>query len=498
MTNISTFDGGSNSFMGTSTTISPGAYRVADWDNEVPLIVAKDNVGPADAKRVDLNFYPPSSDSRSDFWSSSTDGVKIMANSLLYVARASSKNITTSALSSTSYCQGASLIIPYTANGTYNSDNTFTAQLSDASGSFTSPTNIGNVNATESGTINVTIPTTAAAGTGYRIRVVSSAPVVTGTDNGTDITINQLTAIASQPTAANKWVSENASFSVSATGSGTLTYQWQENSGSGWSNITDGGVYSGATSSKLNLTGVTYAMNGYQYKCAVTGDCRDTTSDAAALTVNKRLVTLAYTGGTAIQYSDKVNLSATLSDNSGSSITADLSGRTVTFTIGSQTTTATSNSAGVASTTLIITQAPGSYTVGVSFDGSGDLVYQSSALSPAPSFTINKEDANITFTSPEYIALPGATATSVTVSLSATVKDRFTGADAYPGKISNATVTFRRDNPLSGAVLGTANVPVGLGNRYYHRCGLYLLYLQSQFGRTNSRRNYVNHLCSGG
>ena len=39
---------------------------------------------------------------------------------------------------------------------------------------------------------------------------------------------------------------------VTATGY-TLTYQWQENTGSGWNNISNGGVYPGATTNSLTL-----------------------------------------------------------------------------------------------------------------------------------------------------------------------------------------------------------------------------------------------------
>ena len=60
---------------------------------------------------------------------------------------------------------------------------------SDATGSFASPTNIGTLTSTTSGTINATIPAVP-TGTAYRIRVISSTPAIIGTDNGTDLNIN--------------------------------------------------------------------------------------------------------------------------------------------------------------------------------------------------------------------------------------------------------------------------------------------------------------------
>jgi len=60
-------------------------------------------------------------------------------------------------------------------------------ELSNAAGSFASPSTIGTLTATGSGTVTATMPTTA-QGTGYRVRVVSTNPAVTGSNNGSNIT----------------------------------------------------------------------------------------------------------------------------------------------------------------------------------------------------------------------------------------------------------------------------------------------------------------------
>jgi hypothetical protein len=83
--------------------------------------------------------------------------------------------------------------VDFTTVGTFAAGNNFTAQLSDATGSFASSTNIGSIvlgGTDPSGTINITIPSGTANGTGYRIRVISDTPNTIGSDNGTDITIN--------------------------------------------------------------------------------------------------------------------------------------------------------------------------------------------------------------------------------------------------------------------------------------------------------------------
>ncbi len=68
--------------------------------------------------------------------------------------------------------------------------NVYTVELSDASGSFAAPVSIGSIASTSnSETINFTIPAGTPSGSGYRIRVTSSAPSVTSPDNSSDITI---------------------------------------------------------------------------------------------------------------------------------------------------------------------------------------------------------------------------------------------------------------------------------------------------------------------
>jgi len=89
------------------------------------------------------------------------------------------------------FCDGSTVSVNFSLNSTtYNSGNVFTAQLSDASGSFNNPVTLGSVTSTTAQTITGTIPTGTAYGAGYRIRVVSSNPIRTGSDNGTNININ--------------------------------------------------------------------------------------------------------------------------------------------------------------------------------------------------------------------------------------------------------------------------------------------------------------------
>lgn len=72
--------------------------------------------------------------------------------------------------------------VAFTSTGTFTGGNTYTAQLSDATGSFASPQVIGSISSTAlSGSIPITIPATQPGGTGYVIRIISSSPGTIGT-----------------------------------------------------------------------------------------------------------------------------------------------------------------------------------------------------------------------------------------------------------------------------------------------------------------------------
>ncbi|MGB3007025.1 MAG: RHS repeat-associated core domain-containing protein, partial [Chitinophagaceae bacterium] len=61
---------------------------------------------------------------------------------------------------------------------------------------------------------------------------------------------------------------DNISFDSKMTGT---TYQWQVDNGTGFTAVTDGGIYSGATNAILNLNAATSRMYGYHYSCLVNG-----------------------------------------------------------------------------------------------------------------------------------------------------------------------------------------------------------------------------------
>lgn len=133
------------------------------------------------------------------------------------------------------------------STGVFNLGNIYTAQLSDANGSFAAPTPIGSLLSNLNfGLIDVTIPCNTPTGSQYRIRVVSSNPSVIGADNGTDIEILQNpNAPVSPATNPSVMCSPGGNVQITAVSTGNII---------NWYTAPSGGTYIGGTPSGGNLT----------------------------------------------------------------------------------------------------------------------------------------------------------------------------------------------------------------------------------------------------
>ncbi|MCS6904199.1 MAG: CUB domain-containing protein [Bacteroidia bacterium] len=74
------------------------------------------------------------------------------------------------------YCIGSNLTLSFTTAGNFNSNNQFRLEISNASGSFTSPFTLASLNANASASISATIPVFFQPSRNYRIRLVGSSP----------------------------------------------------------------------------------------------------------------------------------------------------------------------------------------------------------------------------------------------------------------------------------------------------------------------------------
>lgn len=117
-----------------------------------------------------------------------------------------------------------------------------------------------------------------------------------GTQRQTTVTVENNPTITSNPTNTTLCSGESTSFSVTASGGISLSYQWQYNNGTSWvaaSNGTpSGSSYSGLGSPNINVSGLsaTGASSAYDYRVVVssTGNgCSSATSNAATATISK-------------------------------------------------------------------------------------------------------------------------------------------------------------------------------------------------------------------
>jgi photosystem II stability/assembly factor-like uncharacterized protein/subtilisin-like proprotein convertase family protein len=106
------------------------------------------------------------------------------------------------------------------------------------------------------------------------------------------ITVNKRPTVTTQPIAITRCVGTTATFTVGATGTG-VTYQWQQSvtgCPGAWVNLTNGGIYSGATTATLTINPVAATMNGYGYRCVLGGTCAPVNnaniSNCALLNIN--------------------------------------------------------------------------------------------------------------------------------------------------------------------------------------------------------------------
>ncbi len=194
-----------------------------------------------------------------------------------------------------------------------------------------------------------TTPATVSTDNGSTFTVKVTNGAGSATSNAATLTVNAAAVaptIGTQPQNATVTVGQTAKFSVVASGSATLTYQWS-NSGT---------AISGATASSYTTPATVSTDNGSTFTVKVTNTAGSATSNAATLTVNAAAATIT---------SFKASPTA-VSPGSSSTLSWVTTGATsIAITPGTFTSTSASGSTSVsptATTTYTLRATPGSAT----------------------------------------------------------------------------------------------------------------------------------------
>jgi len=191
-------------------------------------------------------------------------------------------------------CFGQSVVI---GNQTYGSTGVYTDTLQSSLGCdsiITTDLHVSNeINFTQVFTLDacldssITVGSNSYSTSGTYIDTLTAA---NGCDSvvTTSLSITPALLITQQPSNDNATVGTNASFDIQVSDT-SINLQWQENSGTGFVNLSNAGQYAGVNTTQLAVSNVTLLMNNYRYRCIATKlSCSDTCTEAI-LIVKKAL-----------------------------------------------------------------------------------------------------------------------------------------------------------------------------------------------------------------
>ncbi len=342
----------------------------------------------------------------------------------------------TTTVSANNICGNTTITVGAAVSGvTFNADNVFVVQLSDASGSFTNPTEIGKKASTSGfNAISATIPANIPYGSSYKIRTFTTSQTILGADNGSGLTLIPLPTIPTITPTKDTSICQGASAAFTATNT-SGNYQWLVNS----SNV----VASGTGSTYTTSVAGAYSVKVSSYNnsaCSVT-------STPINLSINPNTPTTPTItpGTTAVCFGD--NLVFTSSSTTGNQWLLNgspIAGETgATFT----------------------TQSPGGYSVRVS-NGSGCIATSATSIitltfSAAPSVSLTASATSIAANMPvTFTAAPnlGGTAPSYVFKVNGTVMQSGSSNTFTTSTLVNgATVTCIMTSNATCATTPTAS-----------------------------------------
>jgi uncharacterized protein DUF1573/ASPM-SPD-2-Hydin domain-containing protein/immunoglobulin I-set domain protein len=295
---------------------------------------------------------------------------------------------------------------------------------------------------------------------GALFSVVVSNSAGSATSNNAGLTVNPdpvAPSITSQPASQTITVGQTATFSVGASGTAPLSYQWQKN----------GSAIAGAISSTYTTPAETISDSGAQFAVVVSNSAGSTTSNTAVLTVNavapsittqpaSRTITAGQTATFSVTASGTAPLNYQWSKNataiSGATSSSYTTPAETTSDNGAQFTVAVANTAGNvtsnAATLTVNPATPGALTPSTTSLGFGNVTINTSNVLSV-TFT-NSGSVNITVST---VTISGAGLTASGIS---------NGQIINPGQVVTLNVTFA---PVAtGNVIGNVTIASNASN----------------------------------
>ncbi|HKV46732.1 MAG TPA: choice-of-anchor D domain-containing protein [Candidatus Acidoferrales bacterium] len=287
--------------------------------------------------------------------------------------------------------------------------------------------------------------TPAAAGNASGVITVGSNASNTPTTvavSATGVAAATSPTISSQPANQTVVAGQKATFSVTASGTGTLTYQWKKG----------GTAISGATSASYTTAATTSADNGASFTVAVSNSAGNVTSNAATLTVSAATLSLS-ANPTSVSFG-----SVNVGSNNSQSVTFTNNGNSDVTVSNVSVSGAGFNATGVSAGQVVAAGKTASLSVAFAPSGSGSLT---------GSVTVTSNAAN----SPLTVALSG------------------TGASTAPPAVSGAPTCGKNNDTTNHVPTDWQTfVPPAKGQSY----------VDSTFGCTVTRITDVSSEDNGG
>ena len=197
--------------------------------------------------------------------------------------------------------------------------------------------------------------------------------------------VSSAPVILTQPVSQTVPPGQNATFSVTASGSPLPAYQWQLQTpgGATWSNLSNNTTYGGATTATLTMNSVTDTMSGNLFQCVISNtNGTATTAPPAALIVTYPLSLSTLAGqagssgstdgtGSAARFNDPSDVAA---DSAGNVYVADTNNHTIRKITSAGVVTTLAGLAGTSGSTDGTGSAARFYLpAGLTVDGSGNI-----------------------------------------------------------------------------------------------------------------------------